>query len=53
MLLALVKDDLLLGLANKKLVRIDEMTKNVTEIISGTQKVSSTSSTPNKMISCQ
>ena len=36
MLLLLIKDDLLLGLANKKLVWIDEMMENIIEMISGT-----------------
>ena len=36
MLLVLLKDDLLLGLANKKLVWIDEMMENIIEMISGT-----------------
>ena len=52
MLLSLVKNDLLLGLTNKKLVWIDGMTENITEMIFGTQKNSSASSTPDKTIQC-
>ena len=52
MLLSLVKNDLLLGLTNKKLVWIDGITENITEMIFGTQKNSSASSTPDKTIQC-